>query len=434
MENIINTITKCGKIQPCDYCLHKTIVPNEVTFTDELTHKNAICKKMKNIYSKYTGNEYIERYFQPSDDLVTFEYGYCKYLEKEDHSVYILSKPTPVQSLHFITNTVLELSLPKLPKDCKWKDDIYSLIIKEVSWVVNSSVLETLYGKSNIRECKTFGLWPSLTNIYEFLSEDEKYELSSRGMKVIIPLMFPWMYSKKMAFMVWKIDSFVVIKFKSIISLIDGKWCPKTSDVIQSQLYYEFLIPSSSKHIEYEDILKKKGEKLEIIEKASSSKNTYYPLRSCIKKKATYQLLNSTWIHISPQPVITTGIILTFIPTFELSNDFIIYPFDIIDVYFDNIYKMSVSGRLSRDYLWRVCNREPPSNSHSFIIPFSSEIFGHLDFFPVGPSFGFQNIRLCLIPNEMWSDTTWKIEIETIFINPILENNTEGFFTRWIHH
>ena len=56
-------------------------------------------------------------------------------------------------------------------------------------------------------------------------------------------------------------------------------------------------------------------------------------------------------------------------------------------------------------------------NQHSFLLPFSPEMF-NFESYPTGPDFSkLSNLTLTIYGNKLWEDTKWTVEITAVSFN-----------------
>lgn len=82
----------------------------------------------------------------------------------------------------------LNVLMPALPKNCRWKSDVCAQLLKRGSLIIGGQTVRSLSGMQNTPLCQSKGLWPSGINCYERLNAEEKIIASSRQMYLKIPL------------------------------------------------------------------------------------------------------------------------------------------------------------------------------------------------------------------------------------------------------
>lgn len=417
-----------------------------------------------------------------------------------------------------VPHTLLKLLLPPLPKDLKWKTNIYSKIINSIKFTANELVVSERTGSDNLNDVESSGLWPKYINCYNKLSPEEQYIASSTPMYIIIPLMMLWQHSSKQSFPAVSLpfnELRITIKYGELKDLIDGFLGNRIiAQKLQSKLECDYILlhnnirvkmgkrlfnynsrneieNSNIHHDPQNNAIKEPSEPTEkdnksesdrswlgkmmscdseerecLSEKSLSNENSGLKIEGSTEESSTlrpvepdlppdqpsvdplnlpsmefpviqHQHTNKSFINgkeVTQVPLRfshkISGLILTFSSNIieNLPPETIIYPFNYAEILFENTCRWSIHAADARDYLWRKCGRKPPKNQHSFLIPFSPEMFNFKKY-PIGPDFSrLSNVSLNIYGNEFWEGTKWNVEVAALTTNVVrIHGGSMGF-------
>jgi hypothetical protein len=363
-----------------------------------------------------------------------------------------------------VTHTVLKIVTPVLPHGLRWKSNIYSKMIKSFSLKANEITLFTRSGSDNLTDIESLDLWPKYINCYNMLTLKEQNEASQFPMYIIMPLMLPWNQSKINTFPIVSVpfnDMKIEISYCDPSTIIDGAITPEISSHVSSlisEIECDYMVvsnkdranmgkmPTTISPQKVTEYTQKDGTKQssflldKMQEKTPEAKEKDNNIGSpgCVedalptlpgKLLPMVQHCISTHKFTNGNKIIDinlhahhriSGLVLNFSSNIleDLPQKSIIYPFKYIELrYGHSTIRWSIHAADARDYLWRKCGRKPPKSQHSFLLPFSPEMFNFKEY-PVGPELEkIDDVSLRIYGNELWDDTDWNLEISGLVTN-----------------